>query len=335
MVAAEPITGTAIAIQLGVAVGGTIIAYVIIDQSTAGYAAVAFAYATPDPDANHVRRIGSGTPAYAFDSDGGSFASAHAEALRWRSDIVNPNWHNLNSGSYYNICRTYKNGALNELPNPNTPPPPGTDVVQINQLLENLKVNGDISIDVHTGKVLRSFQSVVGGGARRRNGAWEPWSSNAETDPVLRSYYDGSLPPAEGSDPVPDDFPSVDQMFQVDAQTSAVDWFPYFMDALARTGTHVNDEGVLVYDDFMVTIPLTTPVDASGAWYSSVEMAESATGPTCPCDWNQTGALNSQDFFDFLNDFFAGSADFNRDGVTNSQDFFDFLNCFFNPPAGC
>jgi hypothetical protein len=53
---------------------------------------------------------------------------------------------------------------------------------------------------------------------------------------------------------------------------------------------------------------------------------------TCPCDWNQSGGVNSQDFFDFLNDFFAGNSDFNHDNVTNSQDFFDFLTCFF---AGC
>jgi hypothetical protein len=52
----------------------------------------------------------------------------------------------------------------------------------------------------------------------------------------------------------------------------------------------------------------------------------------CPCDWNHVNCVNSQDFFDFLSDFFAGQADFNEDGTSNSQDFFDFLGCFF---TGC
>ncbi len=52
----------------------------------------------------------------------------------------------------------------------------------------------------------------------------------------------------------------------------------------------------------------------------------------CPADFNNDGSANSQDFFDFLNAFFAGRADFNADGMTTAQDFFDFLPAFF---AGC
>ncbi len=63
--------------------------------------------------------------------------------------------------------------------------------------------------------------------------------------------------------------------------------------------------------------------------------------PPCPCDWNGDGALNDQDFFDWVNDFFdpdpgkGGGPDFNGDGSVNDQDWFDFVNCFFGNVFGC
>jgi hypothetical protein len=56
--------------------------------------------------------------------------------------------------------------------------------------------------------------------------------------------------------------------------------------------------------------------------------------PPCPADFDHSGAVNSADFFAFLNAFFANasSADINHSGLVDSQDFFDFLAAFF---AGC
>ena len=58
----------------------------------------------------------------------------------------------------------------------------------------------------------------------------------------------------------------------------------------------------------------------------------SSASAFCPSDWNSDNIANSQDFFDFIVDFFADNADYNCDGIYNSQDFFDFLAAFF---SGC
>ncbi len=80
----------------------------------------------------------------------------------------------------------------------------------------------------------------------------------------------------------------------------------------------------------LITFRVTTPSGASNI--ATVTLNYTPPPPACTADWNTDGTLNSQDFFDFLNDFFANNADYNHSGSTNSQDFFDFLNDFF---AGC
>jgi hypothetical protein len=74
--------------------------------------------------------------------------------------------------------------------------------------------------------------------------------------------------------------------------------------------------------------------DGIGDFTSDCYMDNVTLDLACPADFNGSGGVNSQDFFDFLTAFFAAApnADFNHDGVINSQDLFDFLTAFF---AGC
>jgi len=56
------------------------------------------------------------------------------------------------------------------------------------------------------------------------------------------------------------------------------------------------------------------------------------TTALCSCDWDYSRELTSQDFFDFLSDYFDGRADFNESGQTDDADVFDFMTCFM---GGC
>src|SRR5262249_30547621 len=75
-----------------------------------------------------------------------------------------------------------------------------------------------------------------------------------------------------------------------------------------------------------VTLGLFKPGTPSSVTAAAVVPA----GTVCPCDWNHSGGINSEDFFSFVTDFLNINADYNGDGVTNTQDFFAFLACFFN-----
>jgi hypothetical protein len=88
---------------------------------------------------------------------------------------------------------------------------------------------------------------------------------------------------------------------------------------------------------FEANTPPTTGAITLGLFKPYTPQSIDFNGPvpsigTCPADWNHDGTVTSQDFFDFVDAFFAGNADFNNNGTTDSQDFFDFLNAFF---AGC
>ncbi len=84
--------------------------------------------------------------------------------------------------------------------------------------------------------------------------------------------------------------------------------------------------------DAGTAIDATVPPNGSGS--ASFDARVDLSRRQCPADFNGDGVVDSQDFYDFLNEFFAyrSRADFNNDGVVNSQDFFDFLTAFF---AGC
>jgi hypothetical protein len=108
-----------------------------------------------------------------------------------------------------------------------------------------------------------------------------------------------------------------------------------------RDGTALADEPDHTSGATAATLSIVNTTEADVGTYDCIvsslcgsTTSNQATLTICFADFNCDGAVNSQDFFDFLNAFFASDpiADFNHDESINSQDFFDFLNAFF---AGC
>jgi hypothetical protein len=101
----------------------------------------------------------------------------------------------------------------------------------------------------------------------------------------------------------------------------------------AWPGHHV--EGV-TYGRFTVSVPADGTIALHSGLYngfiqSGMNGFQLVRIGDCPADWNGSGAVTSQDFFEFLSDFFAGNGDFNMSGTTDSQDFFDYITAFFAP----
>jgi uncharacterized repeat protein (TIGR01451 family) len=96
-------------------------------------------------------------------------------------------------------------------------------------------------------------------------------------------------------------------------------------------------ESIVLTDDRVLYVAVwlrngESVCDATGITFGEALLSIDLGAGECPVDWNADMAVNSQDFFAFLADFFNASADFNADGTTTSQDFFDFLAAFF---VGC
>ncbi len=81
-------------------------------------------------------------------------------------------------------------------------------------------------------------------------------------------------------------------------------------------------QGYMVYDDAATRLLL---LQGAQTW----EMRTYFVG--CPADFNANNIVNTQDFFEFVNEFFGNGVDFNGDQNVTSQDFFDYIAAFFTP----
>jgi hypothetical protein len=178
-------------------------------------------------------------------------------------------------------------------------------------------------------------QEGQGAGAEPGDATWI--HTFFDFDPTLALYWGPGVPPDQVRTPGGYFAPEVSATATVGSSLTFYTWTSPGMVSdvqgwIDHTGTNF---GWIVSGDetqFGTAKRFASRENSNTSYRPRLTVVYSAPPPPCPADWNHDRVLNSQDFFEFIADFFAGSADFNHDGVTNSQDYFDFVSAFF---AGC
>lgn len=141
-----------------------------------------------------------------------------------------------------------------------------------------------------------------------------------EVDPFSIGVSDGLTPGA----PVPAD---VDFVFDLDVSDADVQG--HLRGALDGGRLNLMIASLHSVEIGVPTSPIFYTVESDFGPGPRLELTVRIGEPADPADWNGDGAVNSDDFFAFLADYFNGDADFDGDGETNSDDFFAFLTAYF------
>ncbi len=203
---------------------------------------------------------------------------------------------------------------------------------------------GDIAVRAWRGQPL-SPDTEIGGVGWVLGTLWWPYQASTFVTPPFGGYYSGHSTYSRSAAEVMAEFTGSEYFpggiggytFQQNqylsfelgpTETITLNWATYY-DAADEAGISRIWGGIHPFvDDYPGRI------NGSRVGKNAAELARRyfQGRVSCPGDWNGDQFVNSQDFFDFVGDFFNLEGDFNRDGFVNSQDFFDFITALF---SGC